>query len=84
MSDVVEKTLASIPKILGGGSVPSSPKHASSRGFSNFLRLVVRAHTRTVRFGEFLGKCVRGCNDLSFPVFLFIRFRHRFFVMVIV
>ncbi|XP_033725542.1 AP-4 complex subunit epsilon-1-like [Pecten maximus] len=50
MSDVVEKTLASIPKFLGGGFLgvgqPSSPKHASVRGFSNFLRQLNRVRSR--------------------------------------
>ncbi|XP_069101845.1 AP-4 complex subunit epsilon-1-like [Argopecten irradians] len=50
MSDVVEKTLASIPKFLGGGFLgggqPSSPKHASVRGFSNFLRQLNRTRSK--------------------------------------
>ncbi|XP_060080493.1 AP-4 complex subunit epsilon-1-like [Ylistrum balloti] len=50
MSDVVEKTLASIPKFLGGGFLgvgqPSSPKHASVRGFSSFLRQFNKARSK--------------------------------------
>ncbi|XP_021375805.1 AP-4 complex subunit epsilon-1-like isoform X2 [Mizuhopecten yessoensis] len=50
MSDVVEKTLASIPKFLGGGFLgagqPSSPKHASVRGFSSFLRQINKARSK--------------------------------------
>ncbi|KAJ8311603.1 hypothetical protein KUTeg_010958 [Tegillarca granosa] len=48
MSDVVEKTLASLPKILSesllGG--PPSPRKTSSHGFQVFVRLVNRARSK--------------------------------------
>ena len=50
MSDVVEKTLASLPKFLGGSLLgvvaPPSPKRGTSRGFHNFLRIVNKAKSK--------------------------------------
>ena len=55
MSDIVEKTLSSIPKffsenLLGSAlNGPPSPNKFAARGFQNFIRQVNRARTNSVK-----------------------------------